>query len=753
MKKLGNALILSTSILIGVPTVSMMPLGITTVEASSAEKISKTSYQTTANLNLRSGASTKTKLILTIPKGKIVTSTEKKGTWSKVSYTYKSKGKNITKTGWVSNKYLKEHYQYSTIKTAYFFTQKRTSLYSTPDTKKKQVTTVSSNNGFYSKQKIINSTGQTWYRIAYKGKTMYVNSSDVKKNTFTSFSEKKYKAKKDTFLYEFYGNAHKKLVQVPQDASISSSKRIGDWYSVRYAGKTGYVYIGEFSEYADEITYTYTDTSETFYITTNEANLYAAADSTKEKIATIAANNRFASTQKVENSLGETWYRISYNNQDVYINSQDVRTDSSSDIDIIEEIIPETTFVTTIDVNLHQKPDAASSIVNTISKDTIIVATKKTSNEWYQVNNAGNIGYVSSDILKQVRTGDPMNGREGYQFIDLRTQSLVTAKQIDEYIEKNYTSHGQVSVLTGKGQVFIDAGNKYGVNALYLAAHAIHESAFGTSQISLGKNNLFGFGSYDASPYIASYRFPSIDENIMYIAQQMKATYLNEVSGGFRYKGAYLGFSTKDLNNKRLDANSEGMNFYYASDPNWGKGIARHMQAILPYDKSYYSKAAADKEIQTSPPTPIGSDIFPDNIQAKANQDLVLSSSKEANDRALTLKKGSAFTLLEKANDYWVKVMVEDKIYWTKDINFVEYKKYISVQNLGRTTANDLKVRKGASTSTDIITALDLNTYVHLVLNENGTLTMDSSKKWYKVELTDGTIGWVHSSYIAKELN
>ena len=30
--------------------------------------------------------------------------------------------------------------------------------------------------------------------------------------------------------------------------------------------------------------------------------------------------------------------------------------------------------------------------------------------------------------------------------------------------------------------------------------------------------------------------FLSIDENINYIAQQIKATYLNEVSGGFPYK-------------------------------------------------------------------------------------------------------------------------------------------------------------------------------------------------------------------------
>ena len=88
-----------------------------------------------------------------------------------------------------------------------------------------------------------------------------------------------------------------------------------------------------------------------------------------------------------------------------------------------------------------------------------------------------------------------------------------------------------------------------------------------------------------------------LEENINYIAQQIKATYLNEVSGGFRYQGATLGFKTTDMNNKRIDANSEGMNFYYASDINWGQGIARHMQNILPYDQAYYSNATADKSV------------------------------------------------------------------------------------------------------------------------------------------------------------
>ena len=56
-------------------------------------------YSTTANLNLRSGASTKYKTLVTVPKGKVVTYVSKSGSWYKVKYG--------SKTGYVSSKYLK----------------------------------------------------------------------------------------------------------------------------------------------------------------------------------------------------------------------------------------------------------------------------------------------------------------------------------------------------------------------------------------------------------------------------------------------------------------------------------------------------------------------------------------------------------------------------------------------------------------------------------------------------------------------
>lgn len=120
------------------------------------------------------------------------------------------------------------------------------------------------------------------------------------------------------------------------------------------------------------------------------------------------------------------------------------------------------------------------------------------------------------------------------------------------------------------------------MNSLYLAAHAIHESNFGMSNISLGKKNLFGYGAYDASPFFAAYRFATIEDCINYIAQKMKADYLNP--DGTHFEGAFLGYRTNDAYGTRIDSKSIGMNFWYASDPNWGNAIAQHMQGILPFE-------------------------------------------------------------------------------------------------------------------------------------------------------------------------
>ena len=658
----------------------------------------KTTYQTTDNVNIRFGPSTKNKTLLTIPKGKTIISAAKLTDWYKVTYSYSSKGRNITTTGWVKGTYLKEYYKYSAINGGYYFPKKTVKLYSTPDTKNSAVYSITSGNGLYSAYQAVNSVGQTWYRVSYNGKTLYVYSGDVSKYTLTSFAATDYQAKLDTYLFVSYGKSYTKLVKIPKQTIISSKQRIGDWYKVTYNGKSGYIYSGDVTKY--------TKPAET------------------------------PSTGETE--MGEVY-------------------DPPPVDAITEEAVAKATYRVRDSLNVRQSAGTAATILTVVPEGTILIPISKTSNGWFKVNFAGKSGYVFGTYLQQVITGDPIGSRDSYQFIDLRTQSPVTAGQINNYIAGYVKNTGKASILTNKGQVFIDAGKKYGVNALYLAAHAIHESAYGTSTISLTKNNLFGFGAYDAAPFVAAYRFASVELCIDYIAREMKSTYLNP--GNWKYQGAYLGFSTKTLANARIDASSEGMNFFYASDPNWGKSISQHMEKILSYGKAYYAKADVDTEVPTRPAVPVGSDVFPADITAiatlpTAKQQIVLNSKKGVHDAVKTMKKGTSFTLLEKTNDFWLRVNVDNKEYWTNDVDFSNYKNYLSVKNLGRVTVSELNIRTGPATSYSSVGTLALNDYVSIVIKADGSLMMDSSKSWYQIKLANGKTAWVSAAYLyTKDLN
>lgn len=621
-------------------------------------KFTQTTYQTTASSYLHTGAGTAYKTLYKVPKGGIVTSSEKKDNWYHASYMYSLKGKKTTLSGWISGSDLKEYYSYTTTGESYYFTNKTAGLYATPDTKNKAVAQVAAGNGLYSTQKVVNSIGKTWYKVTFNNRSLYVNSSDVKLYTAKTFAKTNYKANADTYVYQYPGYGFTKQIKLPKDAAVTSAKSVGSWYVVTYNGKTGFV-----------------------------LNKYLS------KVTSSTAKN----TVSKETISGQAY------------------------------------LVTADSLNLRVSDSLTAKILTAIPNGTTVTPILKISN-WYMIKYNGLIGYVSGTYLR------PYNRADDYRFIDLRTQSPVTAAQINAYVAKNV--NGRASVLTGKGQAFINAGKKYGVNALYLAAHAIHESGFGMSGISLGKNNLFGYGAYDATPFIGAYRFAKVEDCINYIAQKIKSDYLNP--NGSHFEGAFLGYRTNSPSLTRMDSQSVGMNFFYASDPNWGNAIAQHMQNILAYNKAYYATAKANTSVPVSPGIPAGNDTFPAGIQAVAKVSL-----------SPDIKAGTKFTLLEKSNDYSIKVQVGNKApTWISSIAFSHYTDYLSVLNLGRVTASALNVRATTSTASNknIITQLNLNNYVQFVLDAKGKIVMDSSKNWYQIRLANNKLGWVYASYIYREL-
>lgn len=115
---------------------------------------------------------------------------------------------------------------------------------------------------------------------------------------------------------------------------------------------------------------------------------------------------------------------------------------------------------------------------------------------------------------------------------DLRIPSNVTAEEINLMLEG--------TSLYGLGEAFVQAEQKYGVNALYMMGLACEESGFGTSAFALKRNNLYGWNAVDSNPDKATY-FNSKEEATMFVASKLKANYLTEW-------GAYHeGFSARSI--------------------------------------------------------------------------------------------------------------------------------------------------------------------------------------------------------------
>jgi peptidoglycan hydrolase CwlO-like protein len=151
-----------------------------------------------------------------------------------------------------------------------------------------------------------------------------------------------------------------------------------------------------------------------------------------------------------------------------------------------------------------------------------------------------------SELQARQQAGVGAGGSFGID-TDLRIVPRVDPGALDGYFSG--------TALAGQGAAFVSAGRQYGVNPLYLVAHAIEESAFGASEMAQTKNNLFGIAAYDSNPG-AALSFPSFAACIDYEARFVRRDYLDR-QGAF-YHGPTL----------------RGMNVNYATDPRWASNIA-----------------------------------------------------------------------------------------------------------------------------------------------------------------------------------
>ena len=325
-----------------------------------------------------------------------------------------------------------------------------------------------------------------------------------------------------------------------------------------------------------------------------------------------------------------------------------------------------------------------------------------------------------------------------YEYMPLRQKSDISASAYNTFLEQN--GYGSNSVLWNQGQTFIDAQNKYGINALMLFAQAVNESGWGTSYYATNRNNIFGIAAYDNDPNNAT-TFSSVADCINYQASILLREYLD--TDDTRFFGSHFG-------NK-----GSGIAVKYASDNYYGLTLA---SLAYRFDKIYNGN---DGNLTEFNETSIG--VV--NTKGVAVKDNINGNTLYTTEYGATYQKNHVVTILEESGD-WYKIQSTDYIEngskykfssderkdydWNSSVGWIE-KQYVTliggtVQTssssntvIGTATVNvsNLRIRKGPGTSYSTVgVAQDGGSYyVYSVQQADGYT-------WYQI----GTNQWFAST-------
>ena len=233
---------------------------------------------------------------------------------------------------------------------------------------------------------------------------------------------------------------------------------------------------------------------------------------------------------------------------------------------------------TTLAIRLN--PDENSDKVITINKGDVVTLKAK-QDDWYYVSYDNYLGWAKSENLEYVDPNGTGDGDEnnvqytkeqltqnlGFSML-LNKPSGLTLDQFNKIFEND--SNDVNNIFKDNAEYFYYVEKQYGINGIFVAAVGIHESAWGTSNISKNKKNLFGYGAYDSDPSGSAYTFQTYGEGIDLVSRVFVKYYLNPkgtpIYGGETATGTYFEGATLTAVNKR-----------YASDKNWANAVYKWM--------------------------------------------------------------------------------------------------------------------------------------------------------------------------------
>ena len=183
-----------------------------------------------------------------------------------------------------------------------------------------------------------------------------------------------------------------------------------------------------------------------------------------------------------------------------------------------------------------------------------------------QFSNNSNV--TLSDMDPAVLSQDSSNM---YQFMVLGNPGNITADQLNTMLEN-------CGSLAGHGATFLKAANDFGLNPLYLIAHARIESGNGKSALS-GNYNFYGIWAYDGSAYYSGsaaakyYGWTDVDSGIYGGAKWIHDNYIWG-SNRPQYTLYMMRWDPGYYELKYENNTGNHQPSCYATDPSWASNIA-----------------------------------------------------------------------------------------------------------------------------------------------------------------------------------
>ena len=228
---------------------------------------------------------------------------------------------------------------------------------------------------------------------------------------------------------------------------------------------------------------------------------------------------------------------------------------------------------------LKESADDSSKDVAEIKESLDVKLLELPSEEWCKVSFDNIEGYLKTSNLTSSFTTPNITEKNRIQRILIKVNidmelNKPTGLTLNDYKKiSTGLTNDKNKIFQNNYAVFYNMEKKYNINGIFLASMAIHESAWGTSQIASDKKNLFGYGSYDSTPYESSYEFSDYSEGIETVAKSLVKYYLNpagtkiyngEIAAAWYYNGPTL----------------SGVNTRYASDAEWHKKVYSYMELL-----------------------------------------------------------------------------------------------------------------------------------------------------------------------------